>query len=115
MFARLYFFSFLILFKNSSRNFSEDVLHLVFVFVAFVATSSSVAGSCVRSKFFIENDLLSKLLKTFSLALIIILSHLQKLLKKSFPKFFNSLAKLLCLLSAFSIDKCPSGISLKKQ
>ena len=47
---------------------------------------------------FIGSNLLSKLRKTFSLAL---------------SKFFNSLAKLLCLISAFSIEKCLSCISLK--
>ena len=44
----IFFSSFSILFKNSSRNFNEDILRLVFafaVFVAFVATSGSVAGS----------------------------------------------------------------------
>ena len=70
--------SLLILFKNSSRNFNEDILRLVFVFVIFVATSGSVAisGSVagpgvgsrvgILSKFFIENNLLLKLLKLFS-------------------------------------------------
>ena len=46
-----FFFSFLILLKNSSRNFKEDILCLVFAFVAFVdfvcsvVTSSSVPCS----------------------------------------------------------------------
>ena len=42
--------SFLISFRNSLRNFNEDILCLVFVFVDFigsVATSGSVAGSDV--------------------------------------------------------------------
>ena len=43
------FSSFLILFKNYSRNLNEDILLLVFAFVAFafvdsVANSGSVAG-----------------------------------------------------------------------
>ena len=46
------FSSFLILFKNYSRNLNEDILLLVFAFVAFafvdsVANSGSVAGWCV--------------------------------------------------------------------
>ena len=112
----IYFSSFLVLLKNSSRNFKEDILCLVFEFVAFVgfvATSGSVAGSRVGilSQFFIRNNLLLKLLRTFSLAL----NNNPKLFKKYFlssafvplSKFFNPLAKLICLLSAPSIDKCP--------
>ena len=82
LYLLIYIFFFLILFKKSSCNFNEDVLHLVFAFVIFVAfivsvaTSGSVAGSVagsvgssvvILSKFFIENNLLLKLLRTFSL------------------------------------------------
>ena len=64
----IFFSSFSILFKNSSRNFNEDILRLVFaflVFVAFVATSGSVSGSSssgvvshiqILSKVFIGNS-----------------------------------------------------------
>ena len=60
----------------------------------------SLAG--ILSKFFIGNNLLLKLLRNFSLAL----NSNPKLFKKYFfsgffvplSKFFNSLAKLLCLL-----------------
>ena len=104
-------------------------MHLVFAFVAFIgcfagsfATFGSVAVPRVASrvgilsKFFIGNNLLLKLFKSFSLAL----NNHPKLFKKDFlssffvplSKFFNSLAKLLCFLSAPSIDKCPSCISL---
>ena len=48
-----FFFSFLILLKNSSRNFKEDILCLVFAFVAFVDFVCSV----VTSKFLIKFDL----------------------------------------------------------
>ena len=117
---------FLILFKSSSGNFNEDILCLVFAFVAFAATSASVTGSLapfgsvagssvgVLFKFFIGNNLVLKLALN---------NNNPKLFLKSFcsivfiplPKFFNSLAKLLCLLSAFSVDKSSSCISLKKQ
>ena len=46
-----FFSSFLLSFKNSLRNFNQDILRLVFAFVAFVgsvATSGFVAGSRVR-------------------------------------------------------------------
>ena len=70
--------------------------------VGSVATSGVYSAAYlsvwVLSKF-IESNLLSKLWKTFSLALL---------------KFFNSLAKLLCLLSAFSIERYLSCISLKR-
>ena len=95
--------------------------------VGFVATSGggSAAGSGVGwhvgilSTFFIENNQLLKLLRTFSLAL----NNNPKLFKKDFfesffvpfSKFFKSIEKLFCLWSAFSNDKCPSCISLKKQ
>ena len=109
IFAHLYFFSsFLILFTNSLRNLNEQPLHLIYAFVFFVATSGSVAGPGVGmlSKYFVGNNLRLKLLRTFSLAL----NNNPKLFKKYFfssafiplSKFFNSLAKLLCLLSGFS-------------
>ena len=106
-------------------------MRLVFAFVGFVdsiATSGSAAGSAtgsgvgsrvgILSKFFIGNNLLLKLLRTFSLAL----NNNPKISRKdffssvfvSFSKFFNSIAKLFCLRSAFSNDKYPSCISLKK-
>ena len=77
--------SFLISFQNFSQNFNEDILRLVFAFVGSCATSNSVAGSFatsgsvsgtaagsgveILSKFFIGNNLILKLLRTFSLAL----------------------------------------------
>ena len=81
-----FFFSFLILFSNSWDNFNEDVLHLVFAFVVFVvsASSASVATTCVGlcvgilSKYYIGNNLLLKLLRTFSLALIYFKIHLSQ-------------------------------------
>ena len=92
---------------------------------SFVTVSCSGVGSGVGSrvtslsKLFIENILLLKLLRTFSLALY----NNPKLFKKYFfksvfiplSKLFNPLTKLLCLLSIFSIDKCRSSVSLKKQ
>ena len=69
-----FFSSFLTLFKNSSRNFNEDILRLIFAFLYFVgsvATSGSVAGSGISSRdgifstFFIGNNLLLKLLRIF--------------------------------------------------
>ena len=95
--------------------------------VGSVATSGvgSVATSCVGSaggsrlaflsKFLIRNNLLLKLLRTFSLAL----NNNSKLFKKRnifipSSKFFNSLTKLLCFILAFSIDKCPLYIYLLK-
>ena len=95
--------------------------------VGSVATSGvgSVATYCVGSaggsrlaflsKFLIRNNLLLKLLKTFSLTL----NNNSKLFKKRnicipSSKFFNSLTKLLCFILAFSIDKCPLYISIKK-
>ena len=69
----IFFCSFLISFKKILRNFNEDILRLVFAFHAFVAIVGSVAGSGVGSrvgilsKFFIGNNLLLKLLITFSL------------------------------------------------
>ena len=75
-----YFSSFLISFKNFSHNSYENILWLVFAFVAFVgsvATSGSVAASgvglCVfygLCKFCIGNNQLLKLLRTFSVTLI---------------------------------------------
>ena len=113
----IYIFSLiLVLFKNSSRNFREDILRLAFVFIAFVATSGSVAGSVagsgsdagslagsglssrveILSKSFIGNNLLLKLLRTFSFAI----NDNPKLFEKVFysnafialSKFFNLLA-----------------------
>ena len=115
------FFLILILFSNSGDNFNEDVLHLVFAFVVCVASASSasVATSCVGlcvgilSKYYIGNNLLLKLLRTFSLALIYFKIHFLCVFVP-FLKFFNSLAKLPCLLLVFSVDNVPSCIPLKK-
>ena len=79
------FFFIFDLFKNFSSNFDEDIYCLVFVFVTFVANFGSVAGSFITSvsaagsgvvsrvkilcNFFIGNNRLLKLLRTFSLAL----------------------------------------------
>ena len=105
---------------------------LVFAFVAFVAfvgsfaTSAFYAGSVtgsgvalrvgILSKFYIRNNLLLKLWRTFSLA---INDNPNSFKKKNFQVFLylsqiNSIAKLLCLRLAFSNDKFPSSISLKK-
>ena len=104
------FSSVIILFINSCSTFNLD----------FLCFLGSAAGSRVGilSKFFYGNNLLLKLLRTFSLSL----NNNPKFFKKylflshfiSLSKFFDSLAKLFCFLSAFSIDKCPSCISLKK-
>ena len=93
---------------------NEQPLHLIYAFVFFVASSGSVAvsgsvagpGVGMLSKYFVGNNLCLKLLRTFSLAL----NNNPTLFKKYFfssafiplSKFFNSLAKLLCLLSSFS-------------
>ena len=85
--------------------------------VGSVATYGVVSCARVLSKFFIGNNLLLKL-KTSYLAL----KNYSKLFKKDFfshvfislSKFFNSVAKLLCLLSASSNEKYPSCICLKK-
>ena len=100
------FFLILVLFKNSSRNFHEDILRLAFAFIAFVATSGSDASSAavsglssrveMLSKSFIGNNLLLKLLITFSFAI----NDNPKLLEKVFysnafitlSKFFHWLA-----------------------
>ena len=98
-----------------------------FAFVGYVAAfgvgsvptsgsvASAVAGSRVGiwSKFFIGNIVLLKLLKLFSLALD--KKDFYSNVFAPFLKLFNSMAKLLRLLSDFYIDKCPSCISLKKQ
>ena len=91
-------------------------MRLVFAFVIFVATSGSAAspgdGSRVGIfyKDFIRNNLLLKLLRTFSLAL----NNNPKLFKKDFFQVFLYPYQNFCLLSAFSIDKCPSCMSLKE-
>ena len=90
--------------------------------VGSVATSGvgSAAGSGVGilSKFFLGNNLLLKLLRTFSLVLNNNLSYLKKTFFQMFlylfQIFFNSIVKLFCLKSAFSNDKYPSSIYLKK-
>ena len=113
----IFFSSFLISFKHFSRNFNKDVLRLVSTFVASVAFVAFVTGSFaifgsvagsgtgsrvgILSKFFIGNNLLLKLVRTFSLAL----NNNPKLFKKDFlpsafvpfSEFFNLIAKLLCL------------------
>ena len=83
----------------------------------FFFSLGACSGACSRS--FIGNNLLLKLIRTFFLAL----NNNPKLFKKDFlssvfvplSKLFNSLMQLLCLLSAPSIDKSPSCISLKRQ
>ena len=88
---------------------------LAFTFLLLLILLGSVAGSgassCVGilSKFFIANNLLLKPFRNFFLTL----NNNPKLYKKRLfssvfkplSKFFNSLAKLFCSLSAFSIDK----------
>ena len=86
-------------------------------FSASVAYSGVGSRVYILSKLFLGNNLLLKLLITFSLEL----NNNPILSKKNFfssdfiplSRLFNSLAKLLSLLSAFSIDKRPSYISLK--
>ena len=87
------FSSLLISFKIISCNFNEYVFHLSFAFIAFIgsaATSGSVAGSGVGSSveissiFFVGNNLMLKLLRTFSLAL----SNNTKSFKKDFFQMF---------------------------
>ena len=82
---------------------------------------SSRVGSCIGilSKFSIGNNLLLKLLGTFS----IILNNNPKLFKKNyFSIIFSALSELFILAvkllwssTASSNYKCPSYISLKKQ
>ena len=88
----MFFSLLLILFKNSSCSFTEDILRLVFDFVPFAGfVASSGVGSHVEIwfKFFIGNNLLLKVLRTFSLAV----NNNHKLLKKDFfsSDFFKSL------------------------
>ena len=87
------FSSLLISFKIISCNFNEYVFHLSFAFIAFIgsaATSGSVASSGVGSSveissiFFVGNNLMLKLLRTFSLAL----SNNTKSFKKDFFQMF---------------------------
>ena len=73
----IFFSSFLISFEKFSCHFNGDILNLIFDFASgSVANSGSVAGSgvgsCVEnfSKLFIGNNLLLKLLRTFSIAVI---------------------------------------------
>ena len=94
----------------------------------FLVGSAAGSAGCVAisgvgwrggtlSIFVIGNNLILKILKTFSLEL----KNNPKLFKKDLlssvfvplSKFFNSLSKLLYLLSASSIDKFPLCISLK--
>ena len=108
------FFLILVLFKNSSRNFHEDILRLAFAFIAFVATSGSVAGSGsdagsaavsglssrveMLSKSFIGNNLLLKLLITFSFAI----NDSPKLLEKVFySNAFITLSKFFYWLAYY--------------
>ena len=68
-----YFSSFLISFKKFSHNSYENILWLVFAFVAFVGSvAASGVGLCVGNlcKFCIGNNQLLKLLRTFSVTLI---------------------------------------------
>ena len=74
-FIKYFFSSFLISFKKFSRNFNDYILHLVcafFAFLGFFATSGFAAGSGVvlrveiLSKLFLGNNLLLRLLRTFS-------------------------------------------------
>ena len=83
-------------------------MRLVFVFVAFVGSVATSGSVGTLSKFFIGNNMLLKLLITFSLSLNKRLQLFKKRLFSSpFKPFFNLLAKLVCLLSAPSIDTCP--------
>ena len=74
-FIKYFFSSFLISFKKFSRNFNDYILHLAcasFAFLGFFATSGFAAGSGVvlrveiLSKLFLGNNLLLRLLRTFS-------------------------------------------------
>ena len=72
----------------------------------------------ILSKFFTGNNMLLKLLRTFSLSLKIILSYSRKQFLNCFlplSKFFISETKLPWSSSASFNDKYLSCISLKKQ
>ena len=100
-------------FINFCCNFNSDFFYLV----GYVASSGFGSLVGILSKFFIRNKVFWKLLRTFSLALKIILSYLKKTFSNvfiPFSKLFNSVAKLLCLLLASSSNKCPSFVSVKK-
>ena len=90
--------SFLISFQNFSQNCNEDILRLVFAFVGSFATSGSVPGTAagsgveILSKFFIGNNLILKLLRTFSLAL------------NNNPKIFLKYSFLQVFLHLFQIS-----------
>ena len=129
----------IISFINSRCNCNSDFFCLVrVVSVAGFGVGSLAAsgvgsaagfdvgcGVVILSKFFIGNNLFLKLFGTFPLAL----NNNPKLFKKYFFQAFFylsqikltekvaklNLAKLLCLRSAFSNEKYPSRISLKKQ
>ena len=103
----------IISFINSCCNFNLALLCLV----GSVASSGVCSRFGILSKLFIGNNLVLKLLRTFSLAL----NNNPKLFKKTLfhlfflplSKFFILVAKLLCSSSAFFNDKCPSCIFLK--
>ena len=71
----------------------------------------------ILSEFFIGNNLLLKLLRTFSKNQSYVFEKkiFFEILFISLSKFFNWVANYLCLLSASFNDKYPSCISLKKQ
>ena len=122
------FSSAIILFIYYCCNFSLDFLCLVSVAsvvgfgISSVVTSGVVSATGWRvgisSKLFIGNNLFSKLIRAFSLAL----NNNRKLSKKDFfsivfvpfSKLFNSLAKLPRLRSAFLNNIYPSCAFLKK-
>ena len=99
------FYSFLVWFKNSSLNFSEIALRLVFAFATFVSFDVSGVGAGadwnvdskvgsrveVLSQFCIGHNLLLKLLRTFSLVLKII----QRYSINTFFQLFYTFIKIL--------------------
>ena len=125
----IFFYSCLISFINSSRNFNADFLSLVFAFVSSGSNSGAGASSSSGSDFgsgvdvgtlsYTENILLWKLLRIIKNSLA--RRNNPKLFRKNFfstdfwplYNFFNSSANLLCSLSASPNVEYPSGISLK--
>ena len=96
---------------NINLDFSCLFGSVAFLGVGSVASSSYSSRAGVLPKFLIGNNMLLNLLKIFSLALKN--KRFFSIVFIPLSKFYNSMAKLLCLLSASSNDKYPSCISLK--
>ena len=107
----IFFPSFLISFTNISRNFKEDILRLVFVLlfllvllllmvlllvllvllVLFLVLLLEMERVEILFEFFVRNNLLSKLLRIFSLAL------------NNNRTFFGTFSKLLQFISKMTL------------